>query len=205
VTLALNTTMRDHEIKALRWRQIDLFERELIVGKSKTEAGKGRRIPLNPDATKAMVDWANHFPERKPEHYVFPACENARIDTVNPDYTRVDSSRPIKSWRTAWRHARKAAGLSVRFHDLRHTAITELAETQASDQTIMAIAGHVSKKMLEHYSHIRMAAKRAALNAISTRRHGPAEGNRLDFDREGAQKGAQDKEAQNGGAPNLLN
>ena len=56
----------------------------------------------------------------------------------------------------------------LRFHDLRHTAITKLAESQASDQTIMAIAGHVSRQMLEHYSHIRMAAKRAALDSIST-------------------------------------
>ncbi|HXW57603.1 MAG TPA: hypothetical protein VEJ67_17765 [Candidatus Cybelea sp.] len=30
----------------------------------------------------------------------------------------------------------------------------------------MSIAGHLSRKMLEHYSHIRMAAKRAALEAI---------------------------------------
>jgi hypothetical protein len=30
----------------------------------------------------------------------------------------------------------------------------------------MAIAGHVSRKMIEHYSHIRMEAKRAALDAI---------------------------------------
>jgi integrase len=47
-----------------------------------------------------------------------------------------------------------------RFHDLRHQAITELAESKASDQTIMGIAGHVSKKMLQHYSHVRMEAKR---------------------------------------------
>jgi len=31
----------------------------------------------------------------------------------------------------------------------------------------MAIAGHLSRRMLEHYSHIRMAAKRAALDAIA--------------------------------------
>ena len=30
----------------------------------------------------------------------------------------------------------------------------------------MSIAGHLSRKMLEHYSHIRMAAKRTALDAI---------------------------------------
>ena len=42
----------------------------------------------------------------------------------------------------------------LRFHDLRHHAITELAENGASDGTIKSIAGHVSQKMLEHYSHI---------------------------------------------------
>jgi integrase len=97
---------------------------------------------------------------------------------------------PMSGWRTAWRNLTRAiqcpacgrlqkpaktcsdekckadigkvlsptAGL--RFHDLRHHAITELAEGQASEQTIRSIAGHVSQKMLEHYSHIRMDAKR---------------------------------------------
>ncbi len=54
-----------------------------------------------------------------------------------------------------------------RFHDLRHQAITELAESKASDGTIMGIAGHVSKKMLQHYSHVRLEAKRSALDALS--------------------------------------
>jgi integrase-like protein len=54
----------------------------------------------------------------------------------------------------------------LRFHDLRHHAITELAESQASDQTVMSIAGHVSPKMLAHYSHVRMDAKRRALEAL---------------------------------------
>jgi integrase len=39
------------------------------------------------------------------------------------------------------------AGLpGFRFHDLRHCAITSLAESGASDSTIMAIAGHVSRR-----------------------------------------------------------
>jgi DNA polymerase III delta subunit len=53
-----------------------------------------------------------------------------------------------------------------RWHDNRHTLITELAESGAGDQTIMDIAGHVSKQMLKHYSHIRMEAKRTALESI---------------------------------------
>ncbi len=61
----------------------------------------------------------------------------------------------------------KSAIASLRFHDLRHTCTTKLAEGQASQQTLMSIAGHLSRKMLEHYSHIRMAAKRAALDAIA--------------------------------------
>src|ERR1700676_2397028 len=64
-------------------------------------------------------------------------------------------------------HEIKSPLAGLRFHDLRHHAITELAESQASDQTIMAIAGHVSQKMLAHYSHIRLDAKRRALDALS--------------------------------------
>lgn len=56
--------------------------------------------------------------------------------------------------------------LTQPWHDNRHTLITDLAESGASDQTIMDIAGHVSKQMLKHYSHIRMEAKRTALESI---------------------------------------
>jgi hypothetical protein len=70
----------------------------------------------------------------------------------------------------AWRRLTKAAGLSgLRFHDLRHHAITELAESQVSDQTIMAIAGHVSQKMLARYSHVRSEARRHAVMALSAK------------------------------------
>ena len=58
-------------------------------------------------------------------------------------------------------------GFHCRFHDLRHSAITKLSEGQASDQTVMSIAGHVSQAMLKRYSHTRTEAKRAALDAIS--------------------------------------
>jgi hypothetical protein len=39
-----------------------------------------------------------------------------------------------------------------------------LAESGAADSTVMAIAGHVSCKMLERSSHVRMAAGRAAMD-----------------------------------------
>ena len=53
-------------------------------------------------------------------------------------------------------------------YDLRHGAITELAEAGAPDATLMAIAGHLSTQMMEHYSHVRMQAKREALDKLSS-------------------------------------
>jgi integrase len=167
VTLALNTALRKNEIRTLRWSQIDFEKRTVTVGRAKTQAGTGRLIPLNQPAFDALAKWAGRLVQSKAEDYVFPACEAAGIERKHPDMERIDPSQPIKSWRSAWRAALKRAGLQVRFHDLRHTCITKLAEGQASEQTLMAIAGHVSRKMLEHYSHIRMEAKRAALDAIA--------------------------------------
>ncbi len=167
VTLALNTALRKNEIRTLRWSQIDFEKRTLIVGRAKTEGGSGRLIPLNQPAFDALVKWAGRLVESASDDYVFPACEAAGIEREHPDKERIDPSKPITSWRSAWRVALKRARLQIRFHDLRHTCITKLAESQVSEQTLMAIAGHVSRKMIEHYSHIRMEAKRAALDAIA--------------------------------------
>jgi hypothetical protein len=49
---------------------------------------------------------------------------------------------------------------------LRHQAITELAEQGAPDATIMALAGRMSRQMMEHYSHVRMVAKRSPVDGI---------------------------------------
>jgi integrase len=167
VTLALNTALRKNEIRTLRWSQIDFEKRTVTVGRAKTQAGTGRMIPLNQPAFEALAKWAGRLVESKAEDYVFPACEAAGIEREHPDKERIDPSKPITSWRSAWRAALKRARLQIRFHDLRHTCITKLAESQASEQTLMAIAGHVSRKMIEHYSHIRMKAKRVALDAIA--------------------------------------
>jgi integrase len=68
--------------------------------------------------------------------------------------------------KTLWNNVRTKTGVTGRWHDNRHSLITDLAESGAADETIRDIAGHVSKQMLKHYSHIRMAAKRSALEGI---------------------------------------
>ncbi len=158
--LALNTGMRGAEVKNLTWGQIDFTKGYLTVGRSKTEAGEGRTIPLNSALQASLVEYVAWYKERfgevRPEWYVFP------FGKPRPS----DPTKPVTTLKTAWQNLRTNANVSGRWHDNRHTLITELAESGASDQTIMDIAGHVSKQMLKHYSHIRMEAKRAALESI---------------------------------------
>jgi len=57
--------------------------------------------------------------------------------------------------------------MRYRPHDMRHTFISRLAENPGvSEQTIKALAGHVSRQMLERYSHIRSQAKQAAIQTL---------------------------------------
>lgn len=77
----------------------------------------------------------------------------------------IESGGGWRSGIAAWRLA-QTPFRGLRFHDLRHLAVTKLAESEASDATIMAIAGHMSREMMEHYSHVRAAVKRKAVDAI---------------------------------------
>ncbi|HUZ47336.1 MAG TPA: tyrosine-type recombinase/integrase [Terriglobia bacterium] len=80
----------------------------------------------------------------------------------------VDPTKPLGSWKRAWNSAKKQAGVKCRIHDLRHSFVSKLAETQTPDATIQAISGHLSRKMIEHYSHIRQEAKRQAVALLDT-------------------------------------
>jgi len=72
IMVGINTGMRVSEIRGLTWAQVDFLAKSLMVGKSKTEAGTGRIIPLNPRAVAVLTHWRGLFPGAEPEHYVFP-------------------------------------------------------------------------------------------------------------------------------------
>jgi len=172
--LCLNTTARGCELKGLQWCDVDLFARTLTIRKSKTAAGE-RMVPLTDVAASALArlrQRAEGLGPAEPSHYVFAAFTSrfnfsAKREPLD-NATSFDPTRHLKSWRSAWRTLTKKAGLpGFRFHDLRHCAITQLAESGAPDSTIMAIAGHVSRRMLERYSHVRMEAKRKAVEALA--------------------------------------
>jgi integrase len=172
--LCLNTTARGCELKGLQWCDVDLFNRALTIRKSKTAAGE-RMVPLTDVALSALAKLrrrAEGFGTVEPSHFVFAAFvpkfmfSGKRV--VDYNVTGFNPTRHVKSWRSAWRTLTKKADLpGFRFHDLRHCAITQLAENGTSDSTIMAIAGHVSRRMLERYSHVRMEAKRTAMEALA--------------------------------------
>jgi integrase len=172
--LCLNTTARGCELKGLQWADVDLFAKTLTIRKSKTAAGE-RVVPLTDVAVSALGrlrQRAEGFGTVEPSHYVFaafvPKFKFSGKRVIDYNVTAFDPKRHLNSWRSAWRTLTKKAGLpGFRFHDLRHCAITQLAENGASDSTIMAIAGHVSRRMLERYSHVRMEAKRTALEALA--------------------------------------
>jgi integrase len=172
--LCLNTTARGCELKGLQWSDVDLFAKTLTIRKSKTAAGE-RIVPLTDVAASALARLrrrAEAFGSVESSHYVFaafvPKFTFSGKTVIDYSVTGFDPTRHLNSWRSAWRTLTKKAGLpGFRFHDLRHSAITQLAENGTSDSTIMAIAGHVSRRMLERYSHVRMEAKRNAMEALA--------------------------------------
>jgi integrase len=188
--IAVNTTCRKVELLNLHWSDLDLFGRSVAIRRSKTEAGR-RTIPLNDEALAAFARlWrrAETFGGGLPVHFVFPACENGILDftrhqrsfrsawkslvkaagmQVRRDAARavLQSGGRISAAKDAWKRAAQTFR-GFRFHDLRHQSITEMSEAGVPDAAMQSIAGHLSKKMLDHYSHVRMAAKRNAVEFL---------------------------------------
>lgn len=185
VVLALNTCMRYSELRLLRWGQVDLAARTLTVGKSKTESGAGRVIPLNDRAYAVLSFWASLFPDRQLEHYVFPSERyGAAGDNFSPCAYATDPSRPIGRWKEAWEAAKARSGVQCRFHDLRHTGCTRMLEAGVPFSVVAAIMGwsaSTTVRMAKRYGHIGQAAQRQAVAALSE----------ADFEGVGAQNWAQ--------------
>jgi len=159
-TLSFYCGLRSCEIRSLRWRDVDFDNALLHVRRSKTPAG-WRAPTLNATCLYVVAylrDPAAQFRFTEPKHFVFPWHGRNK---------RLDPTRGMTSWRTAWRNIRRAAGLThVRFHDGRHTAITTLAEKGLPDWVIQAQVGHVAPEMMKTYSHIRREALNQAAAAL---------------------------------------
>ena len=163
IPLLLLTGMRAGEALSLAWGRVDLFNNTLTVGRAKTANGTGRVIPINDDLAAVLAAHRQWFVERfgqpKPEHYLFPWGKPVPSDPM----------RHATDVTWGWDQLRAATGVRCRLHDLRHTFATRLAENGVSESTMLALMGHMSRAMLERYSHIRVAAKRDAIAGIRLR------------------------------------
>jgi len=143
VMLAITTGARRSELTGMRWRDLDLERRVAHVARTKN--GEPKVMPLVPAVLAELQRFA---PAAKPEALVFPA-------RLRPDHPMAIEDR--------WRQALRAARVQrFRFHDLRHTCASYLAQHGASLLEVADVLGHKTVRMAARYSHL-SAGHRAAL------------------------------------------
>ncbi|MCG7985409.1 MAG: site-specific integrase [Candidatus Thiodiazotropha lotti] len=140
--IALHTGMRAGEIKSLTRRQVNLRKRTAHL--SETKNGSARTVPLTREATEVFrIALSN--PVRPLDTDLIFWGEPGR-----------DGKRRPYEFRPAWHRTLKEAGIKgLRFHDLRHEAVSRLVEAGLGDQEVAAISGHKSMQMLKRYTHLR--------------------------------------------------
>ncbi len=177
--LTATTTMRPVELRRLQWKDLDATNQTIAVRRSKTEAG-ARLIPLNDEACSAVTAL-----KRQADTLQAYASENFIFPRTRP---RLDASKPMgpSGWKTVWHSLCREAGkankkreieesprlTNLRFYDLRHLAITLMLENGVPEGIIRDVAGHIDPAMTRHYSHPRLAARRAAVETITIRSSG---------------------------------
>ena len=124
---ALETAMRRGEILGLNWRHLDLERRIAFIALTKN--GDSRTVPLSSAALAILRE--------------LPRSTDGRVFPMNGPALSASTDQ-----------ARKKAKLAdFRFHDLRHMAITRLAEKLPNLIELSAVSGHKSLAMLKRYYH----------------------------------------------------
>lgn len=142
VRIALYTGMRAGEIATLRRNQIDLEKRTVTL--SETKNGSVRTVPLSRSATHVLQQALKNPIRPFPTDLVFFG-EPGR-----------DGRRRPYDFKAEWHRKLKTAKITgLRFHDLRHEAVSRLVEAGLSDQEVATISGHKSMQMLRRYTHLR--------------------------------------------------
>lgn len=136
VRIALASGARQAEIMHLRWQMLDLAHECAFLPTSKT--GEPRVMPLPGDVAEALKARAK--------------VRKIGTDLLFPSPT--DPKQPRNIWQ-AWGVARKAAKLpDFRFHDLRHTAATEMLRAGVDSRIVATVLGHRSLNMMRRYAHV---------------------------------------------------
>ena len=127
IELAIETAMRKGELLSLQWSNIDLDKSIALLPQTKN--GSARWVPLSPRASEILLSL-----DRAGER-VFP---------IGPD-----------ALRHGWdRLCRRAEIEGLRFHDLRHEAVSRLFEMNLSVPEVAFISGHKTPSQLFKYAQI---------------------------------------------------
>lgn len=174
--VALSTGMREGEMLALKWRDVDL-EAGVIqvqttlklsergtrtIGKPKT-SGSRRKVMLTPTAIAALK--AHHV--RQLEEHLQAGSGWQETDLVFSN-TIGKSLDPTNVYKYQYRPLIRKAGLPlIRLHDLRHTAATLLLLSGTHPKVVSELLGHSSINItLNLYSHVLPDMQASATSAM---------------------------------------
>ncbi|MGB3395982.1 MAG: tyrosine-type recombinase/integrase [Nitrospira sp.] len=135
IVFALNTGMRRGESLNLQWPAVDLNRQVLVVMRSKN--GEKRTVPLNGRLTELLKRKAS---KKTAGSFVFASSAETLFDARNL----------TRAFRLA---ATKAALSDFRFHDLRHTFATRLAQAGVDLYKVQRLLGHKTAAMTQRYAH----------------------------------------------------
>lgn len=148
--VALNTGFRRANLLDLNWEQIDLNGRiiEILDNKSNKHIKK----PINND----LLAFLQQTPPEKRTGYLF----------INPR-----TGKKCKEIKRAWTTAKMKAGIvNFRFHDLRHTVGTRLAEKGVPVPVIKEVLDHSDIKTTMRYVHTADEQILSAMNLLNSDR-----------------------------------
>ena len=172
--ITANTSASGIELRGLRLENIFLRPDEeiseiYIPEDAVKNNSRARKIPLNLTAKWAIEQCYKRALKIgccQPEHYLFPYRDRRR----NVYLPERHPSRWV--FRRSWEKLRSSTGFhKLKPHDMRFLCITKLLECEVAPEKVQAIAGHVSRRMMEYYSKPRRHSLNAAVMAINPKRN----------------------------------
>lgn len=142
--LALETSMRLSEMYTLAWNQVDFAGRTIYLDRTKN--GSKRQVPLTSVALRLLSEYR---PEPERAGLVFPWWDGRQ--------TQLSRQRTTSRLSRQFARIFGAAGCAdLRFHDLRHEAISRLYERTTLESTVIRkMVGHMSAKAHDRYLNLR--------------------------------------------------
>jgi integrase len=158
VKLAVLTGMRRGELRGLRWKDIDEEERLIHVqnnfqdmeGSKDCKCGSARYVVL-PSVIVPLLHEVKSFSNcTLPDDFVFYSLSNPRNEPVSAEVIKTGFTRLLSEAGIS-RTEQKERNITL--HGMRHTFITLARYAGLPDAEVMALAGHKSVTMMQHYTH----------------------------------------------------